>query len=206
MTDHDPRAARRAFLCGAAALPLGAACATSATEGGVADERARLDELFSDLRDQSASVAPITAREREARRRRMGAALAEAGRDALLCEGGATMQWLTGVSWGLSERVFLLIVLADGSHAWLSPAFEAEKARLRIEGPELPGGTIATWDEHEYAFEPLAALLRSHGVESVALDPQVRWFVGARLSETFGKERVHDGAALVAGLRSVKDA
>jgi Xaa-Pro dipeptidase len=88
----------------------------------------------------------------------------------------------------------------------MSPAFEAEKARLRIEGKFRPGGTIATWDEHEYAFAPLAALLREHHVERVAIDPQTRFFVADRLGAEFGRERIQSGAAVVASVRMVKEA
>ncbi|HUR27641.1 MAG TPA: Xaa-Pro peptidase family protein, partial [Planctomycetota bacterium] len=125
--------------------------------------------------------------------------------EAFVCEGGPTMTWLTGVSWGLSERVFALIVFADGTHAWLSPAFEAEKARLRIEGAGKPGGAIATWNEHEYAFAPLAALLREHKVERVAVDPKARYFVADRLAAELGRERVQNGASAIAAVRMVKE-
>lgn len=168
------------------------------------DERARLDELLKDLQDQSSSVAPIAEPERAERRVKLGAALSQAGVQAMVCEAGATMTWLSGVAWNLSERVFALVVFADGTHTWICPAFEAEKARLRIEGEGKPGGAIATWEEHVYAFAPLAALLREHKVEHVALDPQTRFFVADRLGEQFGRERIQSAAPIIASQRMVK--
>ena len=203
---------RRNFLLGAAAFPLAGACRTparaaqaQANGAGAGDERARLDELLRGLSDQSDSLSPIAEAERAKRRARLGAALADAGFQAMICEGGATMEWLSGVEWGHSERVFALVVFADGSHAWICPAFEADKARLRIAGPGQPGGTIATWEEHEYAFAPLAALLRQQRVERVALDAQLRYFVADRLGDEFGRERLHSAALLMADLRMVKE-
>ncbi|HTF91030.1 MAG TPA: Xaa-Pro peptidase family protein [Planctomycetota bacterium] len=208
MAQTSPRWPRRQFLIGSAALPLASACAAPprAASAAASDERARLDELLADLRDQSANVSPISEPERAQRRIRLGAALARAGFQALICEGGATMTWLSGVSWGHSERVFALVVFADGTHAWICPAFEADKARLRIDGEGRPGGPIATWNEHEYAFAPLAALLRENRVERAAVDPQARFFIADCLGGEFGRERVHSGAGVIAGLRMVKEA
>ncbi|MEO6710352.1 MAG: aminopeptidase P family N-terminal domain-containing protein, partial [Planctomycetota bacterium] len=208
MSQTSPRWPRRQFLIGSATLPIASACAAAPRGASAAesDERARLDELLADLRDQSASLTPITEDERAQRRARLGAALSQAGFQALVCEGGATMTWLSGVSWGHSERVFALVVFADGTHAWICPAFEADKARLCIDGEGRPGGLIATWNEHEYAFAPLAALLREHRVERAAVDPQTRFFVADRLGAEFGRERVHSGASVIASLRMVKEA
>ncbi len=195
---------RRNFLAGAAALPLASACRSTPTPA-VADETARLDELLRDLRDQSSSVSPIDESERKLRRLRLGLALESSGCQALFCEAGATMTWLSGVSWGFSERTFGLIVFADGSHAWICPAFETEKARLRIEGDGRPGGKIVSWNEHEYAFSALAGLLREQRVERVALEPQTRLFIADRLGAAFGRERVLCGADIVADVRMVKE-
>ncbi len=195
---------RRNFLAGAAALPLATACRSTPPPSD-GDETARLDELLRDLRDQSSSISPIDESERKLRRARLGLALESSGCQALFCEAGATMTWLSGVSWGFSERTFGLIVFADGSHAWICPAFETEKARLRIEGEGRPGGKIVSWNEHEYAFAPLAGLLRDHRVERVAFDPQTRLFIADRLGAAFGRDRLLCGTEIVADVRMVKE-
>jgi Xaa-Pro dipeptidase len=78
-------------------------------------------------------VSAITPEERATRRKRLQELLTQAGLHAYLCEGGPTLSYLTGVSWGKSERTFALVVLASGQHFWICPAFEAEKARLSID-------------------------------------------------------------------------
>jgi Xaa-Pro dipeptidase len=208
MAPHASGPTRRGLLAGALAASSAAACRTAAPadQGAIPDERARQDLLLGDLKDQSESVEPITEEERKARRARTGAALAAVGFQALVCEPGPTMTWLSGVAWHRSERAFLLLVFADGSHAWLVPAFEAAKARLAIEGADKPGGDIATWDEHEYASAPLAALLRERRVERAAIEPQIRWFLADRLAGEFGAGKLGSGAAVVRELRTVKDA
>jgi Xaa-Pro dipeptidase len=184
--------------------------APQATPSGAApsDRAAELDELFSALTDQRGTAEPIAPQERAARRVRLGALLAGAGLDAFLCEGGPTLAYLSGVRWGRSERLFALVVLADGSHLWVCPAFEAQKARLQIDremDPDHPGGEIVTWDEHVYAWRPLSDALRARGVERVGLDPQTRLFVASGLSAELGAGRVVDARDVVIALRGVKD-
>src|SRR5262245_14278554 len=203
------RTDRRAFLgLGAGAL---AGCVAGGPQAGEAagagardeDERVALDELFADLTDQSGLHAPIEDGERAARRARLASLLGGAGVDALIVEPGATLAYLAGVEWGLSERLFALAVLADGTCFWISPAFEEERARQRTGA--VPGDVV-TWNEHEYAFRPLAAALAARGCERVAVEPRARLFVAEGLAEALGPERLASARALVRELRGAKDA
>jgi Xaa-Pro dipeptidase len=162
---------------------------------------AELDELFSDLEDQRGSVQPIQPAERAARRARLGGLLAGAGLDALLVEPGATLRYLTGVDWGRSERLFGLVVTADGAHFWIAPAFERERAQKTT-----GAGTVVTWQEDEYAYAPLAAALRERRATRVAIDPDVRHRFVTGLAAELGAPHVLDGGPLVTALRGTKDA
>jgi Xaa-Pro dipeptidase len=162
------------------------------------------EKLLSALTDQRASVAPITAGDRASRRARCGKLLAELGLDALLLESGTTLQWLTDVSWGHSERLFALAVLADGSHFWIVPAFEADRARLSIERQGGPGGEIVAWDEDEYPYKPLAAALVKRGAQRVAIEPALRWGFVDRFAALFGREKLASGQELLVRLRGEK--
>jgi Xaa-Pro dipeptidase len=197
---------RRSLLAGAGAFGL-AACVGGGSQK--ADEAAGRDELFAHLTDQSRSVEPITEAERSARRTRLGTLLARAGADALLMEPGPTLTYLAGVSWGKSERLFALVVLANGSHFWLVPEFEASRARLLTEGPDRPGGRIVTWREDQYAIPALVDAFREMKIERVMVEPQMRLVFDERLGEAFGfgdARRVLSGREVVIELRSVKDA
>lgn len=209
---------RRHFLRAAAigAGAFAASCSSARARSGssapapdAAGERAaRLDELFASLSDQRASVAPISVEERRARRERCARVLAQLGVDAFLCEGGATMRWLADVSWGHSERLFALCVLADGSSFWLCPAFEASRARQKVDAGCGPGEAIVAWDEHEYASRPLAAELGRRRAARVAVDPALRHGFVARLERELGPGRIAPlaGEEVVFALRARKDA
>lgn len=204
MPTPSSRPDRRTLLATAAAGPLLAAgCAAPRAERG---ERAELERLFSDLGDQSGRWKPITPAEKRPRLARLAGILREQQIDALLIEPGATLQYLCDVSWGRSERLFALVVLADGGSFWIAPAFEVPKVERRIAAAEAPSGAIVGWDEHEYAFAPLAAALRARGVERLAIEPEARAFVAAGAAAAFGPERVVAGLPLVRALRGTKDA
>ncbi|HEX6883503.1 MAG TPA: Xaa-Pro peptidase family protein [Planctomycetota bacterium] len=204
MPTPPARPDRRRLLVTAAAGPLLAAgCAAPRASRAERDE---LERLFSDLGDQSGRWKPISAAEKRPRLARLAELLGEQQIDALLIEPGATLQYLCDVSWGRSERLFALVVLADGSVFWVVPAFEAPRAERRIGAAEAPAGALVAWDEHEYAFAPLAAALRARGVERLAIEPEARAFVAEGAAAAFGRERVVAGLPLVRALRGRKDA
>ncbi len=194
---------RRAVLgAGLVGLSAAAGCRVPTTHALV-PEGDESDEFSAELSDQGHTGIPISETERSLRRARLAGLLANEGTDALLVEPGATLDYLTGVKWGLSERLFALVALADGSHFWICPAFERPKAELAIGGP---GGEIATWNEHEYATRPLAAALRERGVASIAIEPRCRFFVADRLASAFGRGSIRSGEVVVRELRGRKDA
>jgi len=210
---HSRRALiQRSLAAGTlAATGLGSSCrsaqsAANPPDSAAEDSRAALDELFSDLSDQSGGTEPISSAERAGRRERLAGLMSRAGVDALMMESGATMSYLTGVRWGHSERLFALVALADGKHFWVCPAFEAERARLAIDAADGPGGEILTWDEHEYPFEPLASALREHGTQRLGVEPALRHRFVAGMQESFGIQNVVTSTDVVIELRGRKDA
>ena len=191
-----PPFSRRSLIAAGALGALG--CASQRPQEPAPD-------ALAELSDQRASVAPIREAARAERRARCGKLLAELGLDALLVESGTTLQWLTDVRWGRSERLFALVVLADGSHFWLVPAFEAGRARLSIEKRGGPGGEIVVWEEDEYPYKPLAAALGARKAARVAIEPSLRWGFADRFAESFGREKLASGQELLVRLRGVKE-
>ncbi len=167
-------------------------------------DTARLDALFADLRDRSGEVEPITRAERDARVARLAALLAERRLDACLLEPGTTLRYLSSLPWERSERLFALLVQADGSCLWVAPGFERRRAEALVaeHGPE---GDVFPWEEHEYAYRPLALELIDRGVRRVAVDPNARAFVLQGLADRLGFENVRSASPLIAALRGRKD-
>jgi Xaa-Pro dipeptidase len=223
---HGRASSRRAFLAGgmgamgtlalagcAARRPADAASSGKAggTSAGVSprlveEGRAPADALFSHVVDQSKTLTPIGPEERAERRSRLKRILGSLGGGALLLEGGATMTYLTGVSWWRSERFFALVVPAEGAHFWICPAFEEARARSIIDAPDGPRGDFVSWQEHEYPYAALEATLRERRIDKLLVEPQLRWIFAEKLGERFGRERLTSGHAAVVALRAKKDA
>jgi Xaa-Pro aminopeptidase len=115
---------------------------------------------------------------------RLQTRLLSEGMDALLVEPGATMRYLSGVSWSPSERLFLLVVPARGELRWIAPAFEEGRARERTG----QNADLALWQEHE---DPAQVLLRVvPGKGTVGVDPGYQ----SDITRTFAVGRASDQA------------
>ena len=196
---------RRGLFAGAAAAAatLGACQAPDRAPPETAPDGR--DPRFPELSDQRSKIEPIRPDERAARRALLGRLLGERGLDAYFCEGGPTLSYLTGVGWGHSERVFGLLVLADGSSLWICPGFEATKAQLKLSVSQAPG-ELLTWEEDGYARHAFAGA-RGRGIERVALDPSTRLLVREEaLAGGYAERELVSGRELLVALRGVKDA
>lgn len=191
--------------CRAPARTPAPSAAAPRADAAALEQRARDDEALAALVDQRGSVAPIPAAARAQRRARCGRLCAELGFDALWCESGTTLEWLSDVRWGRSERLFALVVCADGSHFWIVPAFEAEKARLSIEKPGGPGGEIVTWEEDEHPYRALADALARRGARRIAVEPALRFGFVERLGALVGRDALASAQELLVRLRGVKE-
>jgi len=201
-----PAPSRRTFLSTSAGLAAGAGLAACASSQQQLEQSAELDEKLARVTDRSHEIEPISGEERAARRERLAALLDGAGFEAMLIEPCATMEYLSGVTWGRSERLFGLVVLSDGSHFWMCPAFEGERARKKVEAEGGPGGEVVTWDEHEYAAGPLASELRRRRATRLCVEPSIRYGFVADVAEALGMPPPTSARPLVTALRGRKDA
>ena len=198
------------FGAGLAAGSVLAGCASVASRdarpgSSEAERLAELDERFAALVDHRGSVAPISSAERVTRRARLGKLLSERELDAFLVEPGATMRYLTGMTWGLSERLFALVVLADGTQFWLCPAFEVDRARQRLDVLDGASGDVLGWDEHEHPFKPLAAALRERRATRVGVEPWLRHRFAHELARELGVPALTLAHDVLVELRGRKD-
>ncbi len=155
---------------------------------------------FSKVANLAASARPLDSGERARHRQRVQQALAATGIDALLVEPGRTMLYLSGVSWSPSERLFLLILPAQGPPRWIAPAFEEARARERI-GADAE---VALWQEHEDPHRLLARLVPGSG--PVAVDPAMRQLIAASAQRVLAPRPVVSGSDAIRDARMVKSA
>src|SRR6202043_4043992 len=76
------------------------------------------------FKSRSAEAMPITVDERKARMARAQELMRENKIDAMCLTGGTTLEYFGAIRWGLSERLFAMVVSAKGDPFFVSPAFE----------------------------------------------------------------------------------
>ncbi|MFL5582583.1 MAG: M24 family metallopeptidase [Gemmatimonadaceae bacterium] len=167
---------RSAAAAGAAALGRALGAPNAATAQQRAPEApAPLPDAVQRLRPVGPPVEPISDQERLARIEKARRLMRDAGIGALFLEPGSSMFYYTGVRWGLSERPFGVVIPAQGELAYVTPAFEEERAR------ELTkfSNDVRVWQEDESPFAVIAGILRDRGVATgrVGIEERVRFFI-----------------------------
>jgi Xaa-Pro dipeptidase len=188
---------RRGFLAvaaGAGALAL-VPRRSSAEEPGVPD-------AVKNLKNRLGGVEPITDEERKGRIEKARRLMTENGLSAVYLESGSSLFYYTGVRWGRSERMFAMVIPANGEPAWITPAFEEERARELIRF----GDDIRTWEEHESPYRLVAQILTDRGARTgkVGIEETTRFFfVDGIRKESPGVELVSADPVTV-GCRVIK--
>jgi len=164
---------RRHFLGGVAGT-AGAA----ALSGGARVERLfglETSDPFPSLQSAGPAVVPISDDERRARIEKARRLMAENGISAIFLEGGTSMFYYTGVHWGNSERTFGVVIPAHGELAWVTPAFEEQRARELIKF----SNDVRTWQEDESPYKVIAQVIRDRGAATgkVGVEERVRFFI-----------------------------
>ena len=87
--------------------------------------------------------------------------------DALLLTGGTSLRYFSNIGWGLSERLFALVMPQSGAAFVVCPAFEEDRAREQLAlGPFGDGTAVLTGEEHGSPYLLVADGLRTAGVSA----------------------------------------
>ncbi len=142
---------------------------------------ARTDSPIARLRPMTSGIVPITDEERRGRHERARQLMVENGLEAILVEGGTSLEYFAGVNWWLSERTFVWILPARGEMAWVCPKFEEDRALELIRF----GQDLRTWEEDESPYRAIARVFADRGIRTgrVGVEERLRFFIfdGVRL-------------------------
>lgn len=182
---------RRTFLAAAAAVPA----------------LAQAPDAIRRLRSRKPDVKPITLEERLARIERARRLMTDSRIDAIVLTSGSSLEYFTGVRWGLSERMFGAVIPAKGKMFYVSPAFEEDRARELIDlAPEGKSARVLTWQEDESPYALTARGLKDLGVSTgrVGMEETVRFVFSNGVAEAAPQLKVVDGTPVTAGCRREK--
>jgi Xaa-Pro dipeptidase len=135
--------------------------------------------------------------------------MAEHRIDALMLTGGTSLVYFSNINWGLSERLFAMVLPAKGEPFYVCPKFEDDRAMEQTEkGPLGPGADIRTWEEHEDPYAKVARGLRDRGIAAgrLGIEETVRFVFSDGVAQAAPALKITSGTPVTAGCRVVKDA
>ena len=110
----------------------------------------------------ASQAKPISHQEYLERQQKARQYMRDAKIDAIFLTGGTSLQYFTGAQWGLSERLFAMVLPASGEPGWVAPAFEKGRALEQIKF----GTDVRTWQEDESPYAAVASILKDRGIVS----------------------------------------
>jgi Xaa-Pro dipeptidase len=145
---------------------------------------------------------PITDDERHARIDKARRLMGEHGLGAVILEPGTSLQYFVNVSWGTSERPFLLVIPAKGDLAYVAPAFEEARAREITRFSD----DVRVWQEDEDWGAIVSGILRDRGVATgtIGIEERVRFFIAEGLRAAAPASRFVLATPVTAGCRMIK--
>jgi Xaa-Pro dipeptidase len=145
---------------------------------------------------------PIGDDERHARIEKARRLMSDHGLGAVILEPGTSLQYFVNVSWGTSERPFLLVIPAKGDLAYVAPAFEEARAREVTRFSD----DVRVWQEEEDWGAVVSGILRDRGIitGTVGIEERVRFFIAEGLRAAAPASHFVLATPVTAGCRMIK--
>jgi Xaa-Pro dipeptidase len=190
---------RRNFIKTTAAVTSFAALAP-VVSFGQPSQNGFSDSEIKAMRDR---IKPITKEERAQRIENAKKLMQENNMDALLMEGGTSLNYFTGIHWGRSERLFSMILTQKGEPIFIAPKFEEGRAQEQTGNAQL-----FTWQENESPYDLIREALKKNNLLSsnFGIEETTRYFVSDNIRKAIPSLHIQNADAVTAGCRCVKSA
>jgi Xaa-Pro dipeptidase len=180
---------RREFLLAAAATPLLA------------------QPPSAQLKSRKAEAKPITPLERKSRVARAQELMAENKINSICLSGGTSLEYFSGVRWGVSERLFIMVIPARGEPFFICPGFEEDRSREQIAlGNGGEHAQVFTWQEDESPYKLTAAGLKERGLLTgkLGIEETVKFVFADGIAKAAPTADVTSATPITAGCRMIK--
>lgn len=161
------------------------------------------------LKSRRAEARPIPNEERKARFERAQRLMRENRLDAIALGGGSSLFYFSGVRWGVSERLFLMILPARGEPFFVSPAFEKGRAMEQIVSGSFANLVhVFTWEEDESPYTTVAMALKEHGLITghIGMEERTPFVFASGIGKAAPGATVESATPVTAGCRMIKSA
>jgi Xaa-Pro dipeptidase len=201
---------RRHFLGVSSLAAAGVATSCQASEAGGAGGSGaggQLPPSLAALTSRAHEAVPISAEERAGRIEKARRIMVDRGINGLMLTGGTSLVYYTGIGWGLSERLFSIVIPVNGQAFLVCPAFEEDRAREQLHGGPLEDTEVLTWHEHESPYDLVAGGLKSRGLGTgrLGVEETVRFGFSDGVAMAAPALTLTSGTPITAGCRGVKD-
>jgi Xaa-Pro dipeptidase len=197
---------RRRFLQ-AGTLTAGASFAAFPPSLSAEDACASLPPSIASLKSMRDQAKPITVEERTARQDKAKQLMKANRLDGLLLMEGTSLRYFTGVDWWGGERLFAVVLTANGRALCVCPAFEEGRAReLLANSPKGKSTDVRTWQEDQNPYQLLAEGLKDLGMSTgtLGMEETVRFVFSSEIAKAAPHLKIVSGTAVTAGCRMVK--
>ncbi len=148
-------------------------------------------------------IKPITPEERLSRQEKARRLMHDQGIDALIFEGGVSLDYFTGIRWGRSERLFAMILPRNGEPQFIAPKFEEARALEQVGSARL-----LTWEEDRSPYDLVKQILGDVKAltGTLAVEETTRFLATDNVRKAIPGLTLVSGTPVTAGCRSVKSA
>jgi len=177
---------------------------------GTGDAQAPMPPSIAALASMKDKARPITNDERRARIEKARRLMTENKLSALMLTGGTSLAYFSNIRWGLSERLFAMILPVKGDPFFVVPAFEADRAREQIELGPFGGGRadVRLWEEDQSPYARVGQGLKERGFIAgrLGIEETVRFVFSDGVAKAAPALAQVSATPVTAGCRGVKDA
>ena len=203
---------RRQFIGVSSAALTGAALAGRRLAGqrpATAQGGSEMPPAIRALKSMKALATPITTDERRGRLEKARALMKANGMGAMMLTGGTSMEYFTGIRWGLSERLLAAIIPVSGSAFLVTPKFEEARAMEQARNGPLGTDTdVYAWEEDENPHALLAKGLAARHLATgvLGVEETVRFVFADGAAAALPAMKVSSATKVTAGCRVQKSA
>ncbi len=188
---------RRSFIKTSGAVATLATIAPSLALGQSSSQQIS-PTLVKAMKDR---ILPITKAERLRRIEQARQLMFENKMDALFMEGGTSLNYFSGVSWGRSERIFGMLLFQKGEPVFIAPKFEEGRAQEQTDDAKL-----YTWEENESPYALIKTIMSDQELltASLGVEETTRYFITENLGKNISSLKIQNAKPVIAGCRSIK--
>jgi Xaa-Pro dipeptidase len=165
------------------------------------------DSPIAALKNRRAEAVPITNEERMARVEKAQRLMQENKLNAIAVIGGTSLSYFSNVSWGNSERLFVMVLPVRGEPFFVAPAFEKDRALEQIaQGPFGKSPHVFTWEENESPYQVVASALKERGLATgrIGIEERVTFVFAQGIANAVPAATIASATEVTAGCRMIK--